>query len=264
MQGSEILRPETRGIQGSNMQNARMDGMGIVVTGANSMETLQQIEVLNGLGRRVVRSGQSVGDVQLRAEASDRAAVPAGDGQLRRPIDGDRPRRRRRPRRERQEVRLSRQRAVRRRRDDSSRAAISDAALASLAADVRPFAHTTIEGFYSYYNVVQRGFPGWFTYGRANNRATFILLPQDAPDPARQGYGQPSAGLDLTSRIGQLRVKHDLNANWRLSVGVLDPAHRSRHQHAGQRAHRQRRQLHRVAGQRLRAAVWCAQQSGAT
>ena len=93
--------------------------------------------------------------------------------------------------------------------------------LASLAADVRPFAHTTIEGLFSYYNVVQRGFPGWFTYGRANNRATFIELPQDAPDPARQGYGQSSAGLDLTSRIGQLRVKHDINANWRLSVGVL-------------------------------------------
>src|SRR5215217_4408304 len=34
MQGSEILRPATRGMQGSNMQNARMDGMGIVVTGA--------------------------------------------------------------------------------------------------------------------------------------------------------------------------------------------------------------------------------------
>jgi iron complex outermembrane receptor protein len=50
MQGSEVLRPETRGMQGSNMQNTRMDGMGIVVTGANSIETLQQIEVLNGLG----------------------------------------------------------------------------------------------------------------------------------------------------------------------------------------------------------------------
>jgi len=49
MQGSEILRPETRGMQGSNMQNARMDGMGIVVTGANNMEMLQQIEVLNGV-----------------------------------------------------------------------------------------------------------------------------------------------------------------------------------------------------------------------
>jgi iron complex outermembrane receptor protein len=32
------------------MQNSRMDGMGIVITGANSMEMLQQIEVLNGLG----------------------------------------------------------------------------------------------------------------------------------------------------------------------------------------------------------------------
>jgi iron complex outermembrane receptor protein len=50
MQGSEVIRPESRGMQGSNMQNTRMDGMGIVVTGANSMETLQQIEVLNGLG----------------------------------------------------------------------------------------------------------------------------------------------------------------------------------------------------------------------
>ena len=27
MQGSEILRPATRGMQGSNMQNARMDGI---------------------------------------------------------------------------------------------------------------------------------------------------------------------------------------------------------------------------------------------
>jgi len=49
-QGSEVLRPQTRGMQGANMQNSRMDGMGIVITGANSMEMLQQIEVLNGLG----------------------------------------------------------------------------------------------------------------------------------------------------------------------------------------------------------------------
>ena len=37
-QGSEVLRPQTRGMQGANMQNSRMDGMGIVITGANSME----------------------------------------------------------------------------------------------------------------------------------------------------------------------------------------------------------------------------------
>jgi iron complex outermembrane receptor protein len=79
-----------------------------------------------------------------------------------------------------------------------------------------------IEGFYSYYNLIQRGFPGWFTYGRANSRSPFILLPADAPDPSRQGYGQTDAGLDLTTRIGQLRVRHGINANWHFNVGALD------------------------------------------
>ena len=37
----------------------------------------------------------------------------------------------------------------------------------SVAADARPFDHTVVEGFYSHYNLEQRGFPGWFTYGRA-------------------------------------------------------------------------------------------------
>ena len=94
--------------------------------------------------------------------------------------------------------------------------------LVSLAADARPFAHTTIEGLFSYYNLVQHGFPGWFTYGRSNSKNAFIELPPDAPDPSRQGYGQSSAGLDLTSRIGEVRVKQDINADWHLSVGVLD------------------------------------------
>jgi iron complex outermembrane receptor protein len=71
MQGSEILRPATRGMQGSNMQNARMDGMGIVVTGANSMESLQQIERSTDLVRHL-RPRQSIGDVQLRSQAADR------------------------------------------------------------------------------------------------------------------------------------------------------------------------------------------------
>jgi iron complex outermembrane recepter protein len=94
--------------------------------------------------------------------------------------------------------------------------------LASLAADVRPFADTVIEGFYSYYNVVQRGFPGWFTYGRANATSAFIMLPPEAPDSSLEGLGQESAGLDLTSNIAQLRVRHQFNSTWRLSIGVLN------------------------------------------
>jgi iron complex outermembrane receptor protein len=221
MQGSEILRPATRGMQGSNMQNARMDGMGIVVTGANSIEALQQIEVLNGLGGamygpanpsgmfnfvpkrptdtplRQVTVGyddRAVGTV--RADVGGRAGGGRQFGYRANVLFGD------------GEAFVKNSELKR--------------GLASLAADVRPFAHTSVEGFYSYYNVVQRGFPGWFTYGRANARSAFILLPGDAPDPSRSGYGQESAGLDLTSNIGEVRVKQDLSSTWRLVVGVLN------------------------------------------
>jgi len=220
MQGSEVLRPETRGMQGSNMQNARMDGMGIVVTGANSIETLQQIEVLNGLGGALYGpanpsgmfnfvpkrpteqplhqltagyDNQSIGTVH--ADVGGRVGSGKKFGYRANALLGD------------GEAFVKGSNLGRR--------------MASLAADVRPFARTTVEGFFSYYNVEQRGFPGWFTYGRANNRNTFIELPADAPDPARQGYGQSSAGLDLTSRLGQLRLKQDINADWRFGIGVL-------------------------------------------
>jgi iron complex outermembrane recepter protein len=220
MQGSEILRPATRGMQGSNMQNARMDGMGIVVTGANSMESLQQIEVLNGIGaalygpanpsgmfnfipkrptERAVRratlnyDGRSIttGQVDFGGRVSPgrrfgyRVNALGGNGETF--VNGSE---------------LTRK-------------------MISAAGDVRPFEHTVVEAFYSHYNLEQRGFPGWFTYGRANNRTAFVLVP-DAPDAARQGYGQPEAGVDLESRIGQLRVRHQLSSNWSLSVGALD------------------------------------------
>src|SRR5215469_5351571 len=50
MQGPEVLRPETRGMQGSNMQNDRKDGMGIAVTTPSALEEYEQVEVINGLG----------------------------------------------------------------------------------------------------------------------------------------------------------------------------------------------------------------------
>ena len=221
MQGSEILRPATRGMQGSNMQNARMDGMGIVVTGANSMESLQQIEVLNGIGaalygpanpsgmfnfvpkrptERFVRratvnyDGRSVttgqvdfgGRVGPNRRFGYRVNALGGNGETF--VDGS----------------------------ELTRTMIS------AAGDVRPFERTVVEAFYSHYNLEQRGFPGWFTYGRANTRTAFVLVPADAPDPARPGYGQPEAGVDLESRIGQLRVRHQVSPNWSLSVGALD------------------------------------------
>jgi iron complex outermembrane receptor protein len=48
-QGAEILRPQTRGMQGGNFQNSRIDGMTMFITVATAMEQFQQIEVVNGL-----------------------------------------------------------------------------------------------------------------------------------------------------------------------------------------------------------------------
>ena len=184
MQGSEILRPATRGMQGSNMQNARMDGMGIVITGANSMESLQQIEVLNGVGgalygpanpsgmfnlvpkrptvaplRQVTIGYDDRSVTTVRADVGGRTGSDGKFGYRANALFGD------------------------------GRAFVENSdltrGLASLAIDVRPFTRTVIEAFYSYYNVDQRGFPGWFTYGRPNARSAFIQLPPEAPDPAR-------------------------------------------------------------------------------
>src|SRR6201996_418040 len=48
-QGPDILRPQTRGLQGGNFQNTRIDGMTMYITVATAMEQFQQIEVVNGL-----------------------------------------------------------------------------------------------------------------------------------------------------------------------------------------------------------------------
>ena len=221
MQGSEILRPATRGMQGSNMQNARMDGMGIVVTGANSMESLQQIEVLNGIGGALYGPANPSGMFNFVPKRPTEAPVRRmslsydGDSIVTGQVDVG--------------GRVGSERRFGYRVNvvgGDGETFVNNGNLTrkmvSLAGDVRPFDRTVVEAFYSHYNLEQRGFPGWFTYGRANRNAAFIFVPEDAPDPAREGYGQPEAGVDLESRIAQLRVRHEFNANWRLSVGALD------------------------------------------
>jgi iron complex outermembrane receptor protein len=221
MQGSEIMRPETRGIQGSNMQNTRMDGMGIVVTGANNLESVEQIEVLNGLGAAMYGPANPSGMfnfVPKRPTEHARRRVAIGyDGHSIGTIHGD------------VGGRLGPGRRLGYRANllaADGGAFVRDSRLArrliSLAGDVRPFRSTVVEAMYSDYHLLQRGFPGWFTYGRPNSRSPFILLPADAPDPARQGYGQPDVGLDLTTRIGELRVRQPLSAGWRVTAGMLD------------------------------------------
>ena len=212
-QGPDILRPQTRGIQGGNFQNTRLDGMQMFVTVANAMEQFEQIEVVNGLSaslygpanpsgmfnfiskrptegdlRNVTVSYMSDSVFTAKVDLSGRidsggifsyrvnALYGDGDGW----VDGSHQRR----------------------------------ALGDIGLDIRPWEHGVLELNYSSYSLDDTGYPGWFTY----NEKT-VLPP--APDPTRVGYGQSYAGVDLTTHIATARIKQDLGSGWKLVAGVL-------------------------------------------
>jgi iron complex outermembrane recepter protein len=225
-QGSEILRPATRGVQGSIAQNTRMDGMAIAVTGGNPMEQYQELQVENGLGAALYGPANPSGmfDFVLKRPSEDRKAnlyleqdsssigTVYGDaggrfgpnkifGYRSNLLFGD-------------GTAYVEQSRLRRR-------------LAEFAFDLRSTNRTTVDAHYSAYDIVQRGYPGWFTYGpnknvkgTTQNPAPTVLLPH-APDPTRVGYGQPYAGVNLTTQSTSARLLHDFSPNWHAMAGGL-------------------------------------------
>lgn len=226
MQGPEVLRPETRGMQGSNMQNDRKDGMGIAVTTPSALEEYEQVEVVNGLSGPLYGpanpSGmfnfvtkrpldESLGEIELDYESNSVGTIHTD---------------------------LSRRFGPNRMFGLRTNLVLGDGngyvehsqlrrQLAAVAGDIRATSHTVIEGNYSYYNVWQHGYPGWFAYAPTTTPLSVpgsksILIPEQAPNPALQGYGQSFSGVNLTSQIGEIRVKHDFSDNWHLVVGGLN------------------------------------------
>jgi iron complex outermembrane receptor protein len=225
-QGPEVLRPATRGLQGSIAQNTRMDGMAIAITGANPMEQYQELQVENGLGAAMYGPANPSGmfDFVLKRPTDERttnlyleqdsssvgtiygnAGGRLGShkifGYRTNLLFGDGT----------QFVEASR---LRRR-------------LAEFAFDLKPTNRTTIDTHYSAYDIVQRGYPGWFTYGPNKNAmgtpqdpAPALLLP-NAPDPTRRGYGQAYAGVNLTTQSTSVRLLHDFSPNWHAMAGGL-------------------------------------------
>jgi iron complex outermembrane receptor protein len=225
-QGPEVLRPATRGFQGSIVQNTRMDGMAIAITGGNPIEQYQELQVENGLGAAMYGpanpSGmfdfilkrpteQRTANLYLEQDSSSVGTLYADAGGRLGPhkifgyrtnllfADGT------------QFVQASR---LRRR-------------LAEFAFDIRPTDSTTLDAHYSAYDLVQRGYPGWFTYGpdksipgTTQNPSPTLLLPS-APDPTRRGYGQAYAGVNLTTQSTSLRLLHDFSPNWHAMAGGL-------------------------------------------
>jgi iron complex outermembrane receptor protein len=213
-QGPDILRPQTRGMQGGNFQNSKQDGMTMFITVAEAMEQFEQIEVVNGLSaslygpanpsgmfnfvtkrptdydlREVTASyvSDSVGTV--KADLGGRidpggivsyrvnALYGSGEGY----------------------VDMSHQRRV----------------LGDIGIDVRPWEHGVLELNYSNYTLNDVGYPGWFTYNET------IHLPP-TPDPSRVGFGQPYAGTELRTQTSSARIKQDFGSDWHLVAGILN------------------------------------------
>lgn len=212
-QGSDILRPQTRGIQGGNFQNSRLDGMTMFVTVANAMEQFQQIEVINGPSASLYGPANPSGmfnfvskrptDYDLRRVSATYSSDAIGTAHvdLGGPIDKS-------------GVFAFRFNGLVGGGDGFVDESHQRRALGDLGLDVHPFEHTVLELNYSDYDLVDKGYPGWFTYGEK------VILPV-APSPKRLGYGQSYAGVDLETRIGTARLKHDFNSDWHFVVGGL-------------------------------------------
>jgi iron complex outermembrane recepter protein len=213
-QGQDILRPQTRGMQGGNFQNSRMDGMQFFITVANALEQFQQIEVVNGVSASLYGPANPSGMfnfVSKRPTGNDLREVTvsyASDSigtahvDLGGKIDSN-------------GIVSYRFNGLFGEGDGWVEHSHAKRVLGSLAVDVRPLESTVIETNYSYYHLIDTGYPGWFTYGEK------IILPP-APDPKNVGYGQNFAGVDLLTRTLSARLKHDFNSDWHLIVGALN------------------------------------------
>lgn len=230
MQGPEIVRPETRGMQGTNMQGDRMDGMGFAVTVPFPIEEYEQIEVLSGVGGSMYGPSNPSGTFNFVTKKP--TEEPLREAELeyegRSVLTGH--------------VDLGGRLGPNKIFGYRINALVGDGTgyvtnsqlrrqLASGAFDIRPFAHTIIGGNYNYYNLYQHGYPGWFSYNptlnptasctTAYNANCYSRLPVNAPDPVRQGYGQPFLGSNTNNQIGEVRFTHDFSPNWHLYLGVL-------------------------------------------
>ncbi|HET9389206.1 MAG TPA: TonB-dependent siderophore receptor [Steroidobacteraceae bacterium] len=213
-QGPDILRPQTRGIQGGNFQNSRLDGMQMFVTVANALEQFQQIEVVNGVSAFLYGPANPSGMFNFVSKRPTEhelrdvtvSYISDGIGSAHVDLSG----------------KVDQGGLVRYRLNgvfgegdgfvDRSHQRRS---LGDLGIDVRPFENTVLELNYSDYHLLDHGFPGWFTYSEKIN------LPP-APDPTRAGYGQSFAGVDLDTRIATARIKHDFSSDWHLVAGFLN------------------------------------------
>lgn len=203
-------RPQSRGVQGSVVQNSRIDGLNAVSTTDYPLEQFDRIEVLNGPAGGLYGPANPAGSfnyVQLRPTdaAMERFTLGYSSGsRLLREADVS--------------ERVGKL-GIRATWLDENGANYADGSklrrqLASVALDYYLSPSTTIESNFSHYRFVSKGLPGTFALGAG------VHFPE-APDPTRSVNGTRLGGNDNTTDTGSIKLRHAFNDEWQMTAGVL-------------------------------------------
>ncbi|MEF3101612.1 TonB-dependent siderophore receptor [Raoultella terrigena] len=207
------VRPQTRGMQGSVVQNSTIDGLNVVSTTEYPAEQFQRVEVLSGMAGALYGPANPAGMFNLVSKrATDvplrRVTVGGGTGSganaaldLSGPLDaGDRVKYR---------LNLMSQDG-----NGYTHGSRQRNQYAGLALDFQLTDQTVLESNFSYYHFYQKGLPGSFALAKGTRFPSPL-------DPTKSKYGQYYAGNDDATTTGSLHIKHDFDGNWLLDVGVL-------------------------------------------
>jgi len=206
-------RPQTRGMQGSVVQNSMIDGLNVVSTTDYAAEQFDHIEVLNGLGGSLYGPANPAGLFNLVAKrptdiARHSLTFGAGTGlshlvagDFSGPLDSN-----------------DRLRYRANFLDDEGDGFTSGSKkrrqLFSLGLDATLTDSTVLESNFSYYHYYEKGLPGKFALGNG------LSFPA-APNPKTAHLGQYYAGSDNHTLTASLHLKHDFDGNWQGELGVL-------------------------------------------
>ena len=213
-QGYEVSRPQSRGFQGTVVQNTRLDGLSVIGTTAIPAENLSGIQVLNGLAGSLYGPATPAGVfnyVLKRPTDTPYASYTQGFDSTsvfteNVDVGGRTP-----------DGKVGYQFNVVHGEGESwAPESASNRTLASSALDFYLGDRTVIETNLSHYETNTTGLPGSITYFSKTN----ILLPA-AVDPTKLGLGQPGAGTDLITNTGLVKLKHEFNNDWNFEIGGL-------------------------------------------
>lgn len=209
----DSARPQTRGMQGSVVQNSMIDGLNVVSTTDYPVEQFDHIEVLNGLAGSLYGPANPAGlfnFVSKRGTDTPYHSITLGGGTgLTHKLAGD------------FSGPLDSNDRIRYRAnvlDDEGDGYVKGSKIRrqmfSLALDANLTDNTLLETNFSYYHYYDKGLPGKFAL------ASGVSFPS-APNPKTAHLGQSYAGDNNHTLTAGIHLKHDFNGNWLGEIGFL-------------------------------------------